>query len=186
MMVKMKIPKNMTEEEVIETIQKVVRRVSYNFKFAFYDVEDIEQEAFIIGMEALDRYDEKRPLENFLFVHIKNRLKNFKRDNYIRYEPEKPWNKDVRKMAKKSLIEPINLDNVMDYSSDSMKQPDDFIDVIHTKEYLEFIDRHLDMSYRGDYLRMLHGVHVPKPRRDEIIETIRDLLRENLDEEGKI
>ena len=84
MMVKMKIPKNMTEEEVIETIQKVVRRVSYNFKFAFYDVEDIEQEAFIIGMEALDRYDEKRPLENFLFVHIKNRLKNFNRDNYIR------------------------------------------------------------------------------------------------------
>ena len=186
MMVKMKIPKNMTEEEVIETIQKVVRRVSYNFKFAFYDVEDIEQEAFIIGMEALDRYDEKRPLENFLFVHIKNRLKNFKRDNYIRYEPEKPWNKDVRKMAKKSLMEPINLDNVMDHSSDSMKQPDDFIDVIHKKEYLEFIDRHLDMSYRGDYLRMLHGVHVPKPRRDEIIETIRDLLRENLDEEGKI
>jgi DNA-directed RNA polymerase specialized sigma24 family protein len=185
-MVKMKIPKNMTKEEVIETIQKVAKRVSYNFRFAFYDVEDIEQEAFIIGMEALDRYDETRPLENFLFVHIKNRLKNFKRDNYIRYEPEKPWNKDVRKIAKKSLMEPINLDNVMDYTNNNMSQPDDFIDAIQKKEYLEFIDRNLDMSYRGDYLRMLHGVHVPKPRRDEIIETIRDLLRENLDEEGKI
>jgi hypothetical protein len=83
-------------------------------------------------------------------------------------------------------MEPINLDNVMDYSNHNMSQPDDFIDAIHKKEYLEFIDLHLDMSYRSDYLRMLHGVHVPKPRRDEIIETIRDLLRENLDEEGKI
>ena len=182
----MKIPKNMTKEEVVETIQKVIKRVSHNFKFAFYDVEDIEQEAFIIGMEALDRYDEKRPLENFLFVHIKNRLKNFKRDNYIRYEPEKPWDKDMRKMAKKSLMEPVNIDNVVDYSSDGMKQGDDFVEAIHQKEYLEFIDRHLNVSLRGDYLRMLHGVHVPKPRRDEIIETIQDLLKENLDEEGKI
>ena len=180
----MKIPKNMTEEEVIETIQNVVKRVSYNFKFAFYDVEDIEQEAFIIGMEALDRYDETRPLENFLFVHIKNRLKNFKRDNYIRYEPEKPWSNDVRKVAKKSLMEPVNIDNVTDYSNDSMKHRDDFIDIVHKKEYLEFIDRNLSISLRGDYLRMLHGVHVPKPRRDEIIETIQDLLKENLDEKG--
>jgi hypothetical protein len=83
-------------------------------------------------------------------------------------------------------MEPINIDNVVDYSSDSMKQGDDFIEDIHKKEYLEFIDRNLDISLRGDYLRMLHGVHVPKPRRDEIIETIQDLLKENLDEEGKI
>ena len=81
-------------------------------------------------------------------------------------------------------MEPVNIDNVTDYSNESMKQQDDFIDTIHKKEYLEFIDRNLHISLRGDYLRMLHGVHVPKPRRDEIIATIQDLLKENLDEKG--
>ena len=47
--------------------------------------EDIEQEAFIIGAKAIDDYD-GRSLENFLYVHLNNRLKNFKRDNYYRLE----------------------------------------------------------------------------------------------------
>ena len=34
-------------------------------------------------MEALNRYDEARPLENFLSVNLSNRLKNFVRDNHF-------------------------------------------------------------------------------------------------------
>jgi len=77
----MKIPKGMTEQQVIETITKVADRQAAKFRFGYYEVEDMRQEAFIIAMDALDRYDEKRPLENFLAVHVNNRLKNFKRDN---------------------------------------------------------------------------------------------------------
>jgi hypothetical protein len=39
-------------------------------------------------MDAMDRYDESRPLENFLAVHVKNRLNNFKRDKYYRQQKE--------------------------------------------------------------------------------------------------
>ena len=79
----MKIPNGMTEQQVIETINKVISRYIYKFRFGYYESEDIRQEAFIIAMEALERYDEKRPLENFLAVHVKNRLSNFKRDKFF-------------------------------------------------------------------------------------------------------
>ena len=61
----MRIPSGMTEEQVINT------------------VDDIKQEAFIICIEALNRYEEGRPLENFLSVNLSNRLKTFMRDNYF-------------------------------------------------------------------------------------------------------
>lgn len=38
----------------------------------------------MIALEGLNRYDDKRPLENFLWTHVKNRLGNFKRDNWER------------------------------------------------------------------------------------------------------
>ena len=101
----MKIPNNMTKQDVIDTITNVSRRLASKFTFAHYTEDDIAQEAFMIGMEALDRYDENRPLENFLFVHIRNRLKNFKRDNYIRYEQDKEFRYN---QIKKSLAEPDN------------------------------------------------------------------------------
>ena len=69
----MKIPSNMSEQEVIDVITRVSEKLSNKFTFAFYTSEDIEQEAFIMGMEGLDRYDEGKPLENFMFVHIANR-----------------------------------------------------------------------------------------------------------------
>ena len=67
----------MTEKEVTETITKIANRYAYKFQFGYYTPDDIRQEAFIIAMDALDRYDESRPLENFLAVHVKNRLNNF-------------------------------------------------------------------------------------------------------------
>ena len=52
----------MSEQEVVDIITKVSERLSNKFTFAFYTTEDIRQEAFIIGMEALERYDESKPL----------------------------------------------------------------------------------------------------------------------------
>ena len=79
----MHVPSNMTEQEVIDQIQIVVDRIAPKYTFYGYQRTDLIQEAFIICMEALPRYDETRPLENFLSVHLSNRLKNFVRDNYF-------------------------------------------------------------------------------------------------------
>ena len=48
----------------------------------------MKQQAAIFALEGLEKYDNKRPLENFLWTHVRNRLFNYKRDNYQR--PDKP------------------------------------------------------------------------------------------------
>ena len=73
----------MTDEQVLETMDLVINRIAPRYTFYGYAVNDIKQESYIICIEALERYDEKRPLENFLSVNLSNRLKNFIRDNYF-------------------------------------------------------------------------------------------------------
>ena len=73
----MKVPKGMTEDQVLQTIQKVVRRVAHKYKFAYYDYDDICQEGFLIAIEGLERYDGHRPLESFLSVTISVVKKRF-------------------------------------------------------------------------------------------------------------
>ena len=51
----MKIPSNMTEEEVTEVIRKVCERSAPKYTFYGYDSKDMIQEATIICMEALGK-----------------------------------------------------------------------------------------------------------------------------------
>ena len=94
----MKIPFNLTEKEVISIITKVCKKLAPKYVFASYEVEDIEQEAFMMGVEGLHRYDTDKPLENFMYTHINNRLKNFKRDNYYRFDYETVDNAHLSEM----------------------------------------------------------------------------------------
>ena len=176
----MKIPKGMTEQEVTETIERVASRYAYKFQFAYYTPDDIKQEAFLIAMEALERYDSSRPLENFLAVHIKNRLNNFKRDKFYRQTS----GDNINNNSKKHLMEPLDIANIRDEFEDNMKTQDDFISNVENAELLNLIDEHLDVALRADYLRILHNVYVSKPRREQIYFKIQQILRENGHEEG--
>jgi RNA polymerase sigma factor (sigma-70 family) len=168
----MKIPKNMTEEEVIKQINIVVNRIASKYTFHGYEVDDIKQEAFIICMDALERYDNNRPLENFLSVHLSNRLKNFIRDNYFTKDEEE----------KKKVMKPKSLSSE-DFSplSSERRSKDDFIDA---KDIQAIVDTHLAASYRADYLKIVNDVYVPKKRREEVIATIKDLVERYINEEG--
>jgi len=168
----MKIPKGMTEQQVIETITKVADRQAAKFRFGYYEVEDMRQEAFIIAMDALDRYDEKRPLENFLAVHVNNRLKNFKRDNFYRMNNEKHE-------SKKLIMDPIDIARVRDEKEKNMKTDDSFKDGLERDEIANIIDKYLDIGMREDYLKMLNSVYVPKPRREQIQNAILNIMRDH-------
>ena len=80
----LKFPSNIPEEEVLEIIEIVATRLCHKFKFGYHTAEDIKQQARMFAWEGLDKYDEIRPLENFLWTHVRNRLYNFKRNNYSR------------------------------------------------------------------------------------------------------
>ena len=164
----MHIPSNMSEQEVVDTITRVAEKLSGKYTFAFYTIDDIKQEAFIIGMEALDRYDERKPLENFLFVHIANRLKNLKRDNYFRQDEGKAEKVQNRK---KNLLEPANLENFSVVNEDK-----DFLSKISDAEMLDLIKRRIPADMRADYLRMCAGVSISKNRKVEIESIIRGIV----------
>ena len=170
----------MTEAEVLATITTVVNRIAHKYRFGYYDIDDIKQEAFIIAMEAMDRYDEGRPLENFLAVHISNRLKNFKRDNFFRPDYVPPSGKITNdNNTKRFLMEPLDIDNIRDEHDRNMRGEENIVDELAKKELMDIVDTSLDMGLRGDYLRILHGVYVPKPRREQIYEAIMQILREH-------
>jgi len=167
----------MTEAQVVETIQKVVKRVAHKYKFGFYDYDDICQEGFLIAMEGLQRYDGDRPLENFLAVHVSNRLKNFKRDNFCRQQSIPSSGVQLeRNNTKRFLMEPLDISNVRDENESNMRVDDNFVAYIEQKEYMQIIDKELDVSMRSDYLRILHGVYVPKPRREQILNEINNII----------
>ena len=161
----MKIPPNMNLQQVMSSISIVVDRISPKYTFNGYEVDDIKQEAFIICVDALERYDHNRPLENFLSVHLSNRLKNFVRDNFC------TKNED----DKKKILSPKQL-SYEDYVPDNENNGDDFIDASDIKK---IIDRSLPSNYRSDYLKIINDVYVPKKRREEIVAIIQNILGEN-------
>lgn len=161
----MKIPKGMTETQVTEQISIVINRIAPKYTFSGYEIDDIKQEAFMICMDALTRYDTSRPLENFLSVHLSNRLKNFVRDNYFTSSDQE----------KKKILAPKQLsndDNIIDNEIDQ--------DIsIDNKEIRKIIDKFLPFDYRSDYLKFVNDVSIPKKRKIQLFLVIKNILEEN-------
>lgn len=177
------IPSGFSQAEVCDTIISVAKRLASRYVFGYHDTSDIEQEAFIIGMEGMSRYDPTQPLENFLSVHISNRLKNFKRDNYVRPEPKgseeekEEWEKKYG--AKRNLMEPLPLEGVRNETESNMWTKIDFLNEIQAQDIFTLIDIHLPVHLRADFLRMKQGILIPKPRRQKVEAVILTILEQN-------
>lgn len=155
----------MTETEVTQIILKIASRLKSKFTFPNVDEDDIEQEAFMIGMDALERYDGIRPLENFLSIHIKNRLKNYKRDHYYRQNNEVQQNK-------KKLLDAGSIDN---FAFLLTKQ---YADTAVYKELMRYIDQNLPSNLRSDYLRFQNDQSLNKTKKNNLIKCLRAILEE--------
>lgn len=153
----------------MKQIEVVINRIAPKYTFNTYDVEDIKQESFIICMDALDRYDQKRPLENFLSVHLSNRLKNFVRDNYYTKDEEE----------KKKVLRPKYLT-----SDDNVSYDNQYEQSLDSKNLTFIINKYLPSEHRADYLKMINDVYIPKKRRQELMEIIKELLEIHSDEKG--
>ena len=173
----MKIPSNMTETEVVNLITKVSKRLCKKFTFGTYDKDDIQQEAFILGIQCLEKYDETRPLENFLHVYISNRLHDLRRNKHYAISHNPAIQRTNEK--KRLLLEPINITNVKDDTESSMMYHDTIIDDYTIDKMSMWIDLLLDTHLREDYIKMKQDVHVAKSRRLEIHDAIREILESN-------
>ena len=166
------IPKGMTEQEVFDQIEKVCDRIAPRYTFYGYTIKDIRQESFIICMEALNRYDNTRPLENFLSVNLSNRLKNFVRDHHFIYND----NGDRVKVLKPAQLDQDTsiVDEKWDVSYDSLE----------LKNMSRIVDAKIPATIRLDYLKLINDVYITKQRREEIIDIIQEILQEHGYEDG--
>ena len=161
----MYIPKGMTEQQTVDTILKVCDRIAPKYTFYGYTIEDMKQEAFIICMEALEKYDEKRPLENFLSFILPGRLINVIRDNHFLKN-----SKDEKKL----IAMPGQLSN-----EESSHYYETFIlDDMDIYELFDVVDTNMPYEHRQDYLKLLNGVHIDKKSREQVIEIIRNIAIE--------
>lgn len=201
------LPYDLTIEEVTEAIEKVVRVLAPSFVFGFYDLEDIQQEARLEGWRVLSKYDplineegkQTRPLANFLYRCIKNRLILLKRDKYRRTEPvckdchgAEPgrtghangeyckkylaWKK--RNDSKANLARPLGMAHLEDCErEDGGKGVEN---VIEGKEIFSLIDRYLPIEHRAVYLMIKSGQRVSKAKKELVMDLIQEIIREHI------
>lgn len=146
----------------MDTINVIINRICPKYTFYGYEIDDIKQEAFIICYEALDRYDQNRPLENFLSVNLSNRLKNFVRDNNFTKSSEN----------KRKVLSPNQL-ILEDLVCDNSNHQESY------NEMISIIDDNLPTTMRSDYLKIVNNIYVNKKRREEVLSVIKNILEEN-------
>lgn len=180
------------ENEFLQIIENISKKLAYKFKFGYHSYEDMKQQISIFALEGLKNYDNKRPLENFLWTHIRNRLFNYKRDNYQR--PDKPcytcplwqnslctkyankndcelyYNWSKRNEHKKNLMHLTTIDEIKDYSNI-------FIDhSIENNEIISIIEANINGEERSIYLKLKDGNKVSKADMLKLVEKLREIL----------
>lgn len=177
-----------SQQAEIETIRRVALRYADKFTFGMYDVDDIVQQCYYWWYTKLRyKYDNSKPLENFLAVALKNELKNLWRNKYYRKDRlceacldagqptckvctgRQKLNSKKRSLAESVTVEHHTYGEYVDNSA------------VLVKEAKEKINSALPVEMRFDYLKMLDGVKVSSDRRIEIEEKIREIL--SIDEE---
>lgn len=193
------------QELFLKVVDNISKRLIYKFKFGYHDHEDMKQQAFIFALEGLEKYDHKRPLENFLWTHVRNRLFNYKRNNYQR--PDKPClscpfydklykcssnqcsefkNKDdcelysawsTRNDRKKNIMKPQSIDN--SYYDSSSQTPDTTL-LLQNQELVSFLDQHITKpEYRESYLKLKNGSKISKQVLEKLKVYISNILKDS-------
>ena len=196
------LPKSVSESEFIEVWEKISKKLSYKFKFGYHSHEDMKQQAAIFALEGLKNYDHNRPLENFLWTHDRNRLFNYKRDNYQR--PDKPCNtcefndpklinstsgcaefcnkNDCllysawlkRNDTKKNIMKPVPIESVGENSNELNYNK--FLSDISNKEIIDLIESKLNGDLREIYLKLKNGCKVNKADRTKLFNFLQDII----------
>lgn len=200
----MKIPDSMTEEEVLAIFNDAISKLASRFKFGLNDEDDMRQQAMVFAIEGLEFYDEKQPLVNFIYVHIHNRLYNYKRNNYMRLEkpcttcplsayipPEgcsayhdrmecklyAGWIE--RNIIKRNLTHTLEYEQINPNNEKNMNYNELIVSDINTREIIELIDKELPIKLRKYYQMMINGDRVNKKFKVAVQEEIIRILRKH-------
>lgn len=196
--------KTVDENEFLKIIDIITKKLAYKFKFGYHDYDDMKQQISIFALEGLKNYDHKRPLENFLWTHVRNRLFNYKRDNYQR--PDKPclscslYDPNLRKSssgcakynnkndcelysawssrnnAKKNLMHLTTIEEVKDYSNVFASNDNDLINNISSNEILKIIEENIVGEERTIFLKIQSGSKVSAKDMNKLTIKLREIM----------
>lgn len=171
-----RISRKAARQEIYAIVEEISTHVSKNLVFGYHSIEDMRQHAAIEALEVLrtSKYDASRPLENFLQVHIRNRLLNFKRKHFMRCEPPcdccdrfeppedpcsrwKIWNQ--KNLTKQNLMRPIDVQLVQ---NSAVSIPSKTEAEASLNELKDIILRGLPEDLRASYKLMIIGEKVHK------------------------
>ena len=192
-----------SEDELLKTIEQISKKLAYKFKFGYHELEDMKQQISLFAIEGLANYDYKRPLENFLWTHVRNRLFNYKRDNYQR--PDKPCNgcvfhdilcantdKDCkefsnkldctlyktwysRNSSKKNLMHLSSIEDLKEYMMSSNSN-ENFSLNIENREFIDILERELFGEHREIYLKIKMEIKVSKKELIKLNNMVKEIL----------
>lgn len=195
------------ETEFLRIIDVITKKLGYKFKFGYHQIEDMKQQISIFALEGLKNYDHKRPLENFLWTHVRNRLFNYKRDNYQR--PDKPClscplhdphckksisgcvdyadKKDCelynswtnRNVVKKNLMHLNTIDEIKDFGNAFSSDDNLLVNDISTGEILQLVETHLNGEDRTVYLKVKSGAKVSKAEMTKLTTRLQQILKDH-------
>ena len=190
--------KKVSEEEFLKVLDNISKRLVYKFRFGYHDIDDMKQQAAIFALEGLEKYDNSRPLENFLWTHVRNRLFNYKRNNYQR--PDKPCltcpfydpkcktttnecsayeNKNDCELYASWIKRNTNKKNIMkpNYIDYDIINKENFENTAENSEIIKFLDSNISTEHREAYLRLKHGEKITKQKLIKLQKHIQEILK---------
>jgi hypothetical protein len=200
----MKLPRGISEQQLLDIIERVVNRLSSMFSFGYFDMEDIKQQARLMALEALPKFKKgrgnqelpiERRLEAFFTTHIRNRLNNLRRDKLFRNQPPccncdyytndgcncYSRRNDCTKYDKWFIRNEAKR-GIMEPSDISISPENSYEDVqeqtILRDELIRIINIKLPANLRSDYLRLLDGQSLTKANRLKLFDIIKDILKD--------
>lgn len=192
----------MTEKQVLEAIEKAVNSLAPSFVFAHYTLEDIKQHGYLCAIKLLNKgtYDPKRPLENYIYIDLKCKFINLRRDHQRRNDPPcKPCHKGTPcdkangayckkynswlklNNTKANLASPVSIDHVSEERESRVATTSSVYESVEIDDILARIDAELPVEHRATYLQMRAGVSVPKAKRLQIEGLIKDILKGDIE-----
>lgn len=158
--------------EQLQKILKIIERIAPKYVFGYYELDDIKQESYIICLEALAKYDNSRPFENFISKHLSNRLKTLIRDKYSRSNIESEKHEQLNR-AKKNLVDLKSNEGQHEIYEENI------IEKISTSEAIDILMNELPPSMRNNFYRLANGVSIQSAKKAALFNKIKEILGED-------
>lgn len=177
-------------------VKNIINMVANANTFGSYTKQDISQEIWLMCLEALPRFDNKRSLYNFLLTHVKHRLKNLKRNKFFRHEcpcklcsfkeQGKTEHEDGQycarylkwyemNLSKSSLASSLGRDFDRDAYVDECESHEE---TVARKDLFDSIEANIPAHLRKLYLKLKSGINISKIEREEVLVFLREFTQD--------